>query len=389
MVRQLALGVIASAFAVHSTAQANVEGFTFPGAESKVMLQAIVEAGTTSACGLREAPHLIEHLLLSDTQYGASPVDAILSLRKGGISLSATTHLDYTEYTLEGSADKAAQMEDALIAFLGRRSLPKAGFEQEKRVILNELRVSDDYRSSPTLFERFTATHSGATAPCAADATPFRDYSYPEVQQVFAEHYTPENIKLVAQAPEGLFNLAEVGRALSVSKDTPGLISQHGSQEVVGPTVLISQGKMLELVFPIAGRAELPADGARALADQIRLEVQADIRKTEGMYAARTFVDQGLKGGWIRLEVPGLAPHDAMRIADVAKGAISRISLHEHSTDPIWKAYGEVMALNPILDPIAAFEPSAKVNGKHAALAFLGVCLAALVAPFLRKKQSR
>lgn len=45
-------------------------------------LEAIVSVGTTTTCGMREAPHLIEHLLLSGTEYGETPVDAVITLRE-------------------------------------------------------------------------------------------------------------------------------------------------------------------------------------------------------------------------------------------------------------------------------------------------------------------
>lgn len=105
---------------------------------------------------------MIEHLLLSGTIYGENPVDAVIALPAKGIKLSKLTRSDFTQFTLEGPADKAKLMGQAIATFLGQSLLPKAGFEHEKHAIIHELRAPKSYVSSPTFYERFIAATAGA-----------------------------------------------------------------------------------------------------------------------------------------------------------------------------------------------------------------------------------
>lgn len=365
--------------AIIQSTQAGVQTLELPPPAQTVQLKAVIEAGTTSHCGMREAPHLIEHLLLSDTRYGETPVDAMLSLRAQGISLSAVTHSDFTEYTLEGPATKAEKMTEAMMVFLSRRSLPKMSFEREKRSILSELRADTGYVSSPSLYERFIAMNADGQRPCAADSTRFMDYDYDGVQAVYEQLYTPATIQLVAQADAEVFDLDAIASTVPRRKAVSAPTSQYGTRETVSTLTVVGNPGQLELIFPIEGRASFPQDGAEALADQIRLEVQSYLRKKYQLYSARTFVDQSLKGGWIRLEVPGMEQRSASEVRDVAEAAINNVDIGQFSADPVWKVRGSIQPSKPIAAPIMTAPPQQR-GWLTAVLALFGGWLSSLYA---------
>lgn len=335
------------------SAEAGIESTVVPHPAPTVTLQAIVGVGTTSACGMREAPHLIEHLVLSSTEYGESPVDAILSLRSKGITLSALTRSDFTQFTLVGPADKSDQMEKALMTFLGRASLPKAGFEREKHAILNELRASESYTSSPSFYERFIAVSAGGAEPCVADQKPFLSYDLGEVQSVYERFYTASNIKLIAMGKPTTFNLKSIASAISRAPGTR-TGEEIGKRENAKSIRLLGSNDKVEIIFPIAGRQDLPEDAANAYADQARLELQAHIRREFQLYTARSFVDQSIRGGWIRLEVPGISAAKADDLVAVATKAMGMINSTEYGADPVWQAHGYHRVNSPIGTPIVS-----------------------------------
>ncbi|HBO2935332.1 TPA: insulinase family protein [Pseudomonas aeruginosa] len=344
---------ILALFAVStSTALAGGGTLSVPLRDQPVKLQAIVSVGTTSVCGMREAPHLIEHLLLSDTHLGETPVDAILALRAKGIKLSALTRSDFTEYTLEGPASKASAMGEALVTFLSRPSIPKTGFEREKRVIVSEVMADSTYVSSPTLYERFVAAKAGGHASCSADSQRLLDYRFEDVQSVYRTYYTPDTVRILASAEPGVFDLGAISQAIWERKGIETVSSHNGTRETASALEVFGRPGIVELIFPISGRATLPSDAANALADQARLEVQAYIRRTHQLYAARSFVDQSIQGGWIRIEVPGLGNDEAQRLATIAQAAMRSIDLSLYGEDPLWQSYGASTALDPVGAPV-------------------------------------
>lgn len=318
-----------------------------------VTLQALVTVGTTATCGMREAPHLIEHLLLSGTEYGESPVDAVLALRAKSIKLSAVTRSDFTLYTLEGPLDTAKLMEHAMVTFLGQSSLPTSGFEREKRVILHEVRAPESYVSSPTFYERFIAANAGGAKPCIADTSPFLSYRYDQVQSAYTRLYTVSTIKLIAQAPPHTFDLDAISTAIMGDRVLAPPI-QPGTRELASEAEVLGSAGQVELIFPIEGRAGLPEDAANAYADQARLELQAHIRSKYQLYTTRSFVDQSLQGGWIRLEVPDIDRAHSLELVQVAASAMAKVDPRDYGTDPVWQALGANRARPPAGPPVVA-----------------------------------
>lgn len=360
MVKRFSLAAIC--MATIPVAVASVETSLSPMPDQQVALRAIVAAGTTTVCGMREAPHLIEHLVLSHTIYGETPVDAVLSLRAQGIKLSATTRSDFTEYTMEGPPHSALLMGEAMATFLGRSSLPKMGFEREKRTIIREVKAQQDYVSSPTFYERFISLHAGGNRPCVADGMRFRDYQFDRVQAEFERLYTVGNIRLVAQAEPGTFNLSTIATAIDRRDTAAILTSQDGQREPAESLTVEGRDGLVELLFPIAGRSSLPNDAANEMADQARLHVQAHIRREYQLYTARTFVDQSLQGGWIRLEVPDIARDKADELLLIAHQAMSAVDITQHQSDPVWKAIGSNLTPKPFAKAVIA-EPTSTHEG--------------------------
>lgn len=318
------------------------------------VLQAIVNVGTTSSCGLREAPHLIEHLLLSDTQYGDNPVDAVVSLRAQGIKLTALTRSDYTQFTLEGPPEKADLMGRALATFLGRSLLPISGFEREQRAILHELRAPESYVSTPTFYERFIAVTAGGVEPCAADMKAFVDYRFDEVQSAYDQLYTAANFKLVAKSNPGTFDLSAISAGILHGHSGTPVNSQPGVREDGKSIRVIGNNHEVEIIFPIAGRQSLPEDAAYAYADQARLELQAYIRQKFQLYTARSFVDQSIRGGWIRFEIPDVAPEQTQDLVAIAQAAMGKIRPTEYNNDVVWQSYGSQRDASPVRAPMVA-----------------------------------
>jgi hypothetical protein len=334
---------------------ASIQTTLAPMQEQPVVLMAIIEVGTTSLCGLRDAPHLIEHLLLSDTRYGANPVDAVVSLRAQGIKLTAMTHSDFTEYTLEGPASMASTMGDALVTFLSRASIPKSGFEREKKAILNEIRAPDSYVSEPTFYEQFIAYWANGDLLCSSDPIPFLAYDYDSVQEAYDLLYTQDRIKLVGQAATGTFDLDAIAAKLTrPDTSTYTLNPKDGNRGKPKRITPIGRPGLVEVIYPIAGRDKLSADAAQELADQARFAVQAHIRNTYQLYTARTFVDQSLHGGWLRLEVPGLDKAATGEVMTVAGQGMDQVIVDRFSADPIWRAFGEGRTDIPLLLGVVA-----------------------------------
>lgn len=355
MVKRFAIAALFAASI--PTANAEPQTSLTPLAEQSASIHVFIGVGTTSACGLREAPHLIEHLLLSNTAYGENPVDAVLSLRARGIKLTATTHSDFTEFVLEGPASTAPEMEHALTTFLGRTSLPNIGFEREKKTIAREVRAGLDYISSPTFYERFIGVYAHGDKPCSADSKRFLDYTLEEVQRVYERFYVNDNIRVVAEAEPGTFDLSAIAHSISRPSSGLNLDAQNQKQEYAQSLLIEGREGLVEVLFPIQGRASLPADAAAALADQARLEVQAHIRREYQLYSARTFIDQSLSGGWIRLEVPELQSEKAAEIAHLAEAAMNSVQTDEYHHDPLWVSLGSKLSSQAVGAPIIAEPP--------------------------------
>ncbi len=321
--------LLACLLSAASTAGASIQVVEQPVAVATVSLSVVAKVGMTSTCGMREAPHLIEHLLLSETEYGETPADAIGALLNHSVRLSAITGSDYTKFTFEGPPASATVIERALLTFLARPSLPRSGFEREKRAIISEVRAPDDYKSTGSVYERYLHEYAGAAPACGADSLALIEYPYPAVNDLFQAAYSEPNLMLITTAPAGTFRLDMLANAITVSRDSeaPSLTSQDRFQGPTNESPLVLYGRpgLVEIIYPVKGLADLSSTSASLLADKVRFAIQAHIRREFGLYHARTFLDQSLKGGWLRIEVPGLENENAQRVLEVAQDVIDNV----------------------------------------------------------------
>lgn len=324
--------LLACLLSAASTAGASIQVVEQPSVAT-VSLSVVAKVGMTSTCGMREAPHLIEHLLLSETEYGETPADAIGALLNHSVRLSAITGSDYTKFTFEGPPASATVIERALLTFLARPSLPRSGFEREKRAIISEVRAPDDYKSTGSVYERYLHEYAGAAPACGADSLALIEYPYPAVNDLFQAAYSEPNLMLITTAPAGTFQLDMLANAISVSRgsEAPSLTSQDRFQGPTNESPLELYGRpgLVEIIYPVKGLADLSSTSAGLLADKVRFAIQAHIRREFGLYHARTFLDQSLKGGWLRIEVPGLDNENAQSVLQVAQDVIDNVQASE------------------------------------------------------------
>lgn len=375
LVKRLAAAATLSAMATCVMADRNT--MSLPAPTQPAELHVVVTAGMTSACGLREAPHLIEHMLLSDTRYGDNPVEAMLTLKDEGITLKAFTLLDYTHFTLSGPVSKVELMGEALAEFLGRSSIPRMGFEREKHAILNELRQTNQYVSRGSLFERFVAMHAGGPKACPADDKPLVLYQFAEVDELYRQLYTADSLHLAGVNVPADFDLPGLLNRITQGKAVNKAVIESASTQTTNDLSIIAPPGITEIIFPIQGRARLPNDAAMAIAERMRLEIQAYLRNELGLYSARSFVDQGLSGGWIRLEIPSLPTGMAEEVAAIAQQAATRIDVSFYNDDVVWSMLGGGIADETIMRHIVAPPPADRLVGWRAfvakVLSFIGI----------------
>lgn len=266
------------------------------------MLRATVGVGMLDACGYREAPHIIEHLLLSDTQFGATAADMMVSLNEHGIALEAVTRQDFTEYVIHGPSIKAALIEEAAIAILARSQLPSAGFETEIKAILLEHNASSNYVSRGAYFEQYAAVHHGAPAPCPDDTTELVKYSHANVQDYYDAFYVQDNISLLSVGPSSDLDVARVAERIVQARPDPGLVQRYTGERLRIDAIQTAQFPgTLEVLFAVPGRDTLPHYFAQQLAETLRLQLQAYLREAPVAYQARSVVHQSRGAGWVSL----------------------------------------------------------------------------------------
>lgn len=268
----------------------------------EVVLRATVGVGMLDACGYRESPHIIEHLLLSDTQFGATAADMMVSLHEHGIALEAVTRQDFTEFVLHGPASKAAIIEEAAIAILARPQLPSSGFETEINAILLEHNASSNYVSRGAYFEQYAAVHHSAPAPCPDDTAELVKYSHANVQDYYDAFYVHDNISLLSVGPTSDLDVTRVAERIAQARPDPEQIQRYTGERLRVNAIKTAQFPgTLEVLFAVPGRDTLPHYIAQQFAETLRLQLQAYLRKAPVAYQARSVVHQSMGAGWVSL----------------------------------------------------------------------------------------
>lgn len=272
----------------------------------ELVLRAEINAGTLDACGARETPHLIEHLLLSETAYGETPADMMLALSKHGVSLRAVTKQDYTEFVLSGPETAGEEIERAMSEILARPNLPESSVDREVDAILMELGQSARYRSKPHAFEAYSARNFGTQPPCGQDAIALKNLPHAETLAVFERLYVAENIKLVAVGPASKLSIERLASAIENARPRGMAVARITTLPEQREDVIVNEypesgAGRLEFLIAIGGREAIPPLVAKNLAEQLRLEAMASLRRAPASYTVKSVLHQSNSGGWISL----------------------------------------------------------------------------------------
>lgn len=322
------VAAVAAVFALTGHAQAiEVTRIERPG---PLVIRVEVNYGLLDSCGQRETPHLIEHLVLSETFAGATGPDLMANLWRSGISLDAVTRQDFTEFTLEGPASEAALMAMALTATLGRPNLPESAFDREIEAIRLELKAEPGFASKPAEFETFTAKHIvGAPLACTGEEASVEMVPHAGIQEAFKRAYVSENLALTVVGPANSIDAHALARQLENSRGHGQATVRKvtSSADPVDEAVIIgeSDGDLgyFEARVVIPGRQGMNSAKAAIYAETLRLAMQAVLRKDAATYHVTSVVQQSNSAGWISL-VADVHPTKAAFYLDPVRETIDR-----------------------------------------------------------------
>lgn len=309
-----------------ATCQASANQFIEIDRPGPIAVRVEVDYGLLDSCGARELPHLIEHVVLSETKFGSTPADLIAAMASKGVRASAITRQDFTEFTFEGSPGTGPLIEEVIMATLGRKELPVAAQDREVEAIRLELGAPVGFASQSHPFEAWSEKHiSGSQVACHAETRPVADLRAEEVQAAFDSHYGTANYSITAVGPVGEIDGPSLLNRLRQSRPevTPPIrklsagsvpLETEASGEVSG-----SDTGLFEVLLAIPGRLALPPAKAREAAEMARLALQAQLRKEPVSYTVKAIVHQSNRAGWVSLSTP--LPMDMQ--ARVSKNATS------------------------------------------------------------------
>jgi hypothetical protein len=270
-----------------------------------------VDYGLLDSCDAREVPHIIEHVLLSETRFGKTPADFISALGQKGVRVSAVTRQDFTEYVFEGPPGTGPLIHDAVVETLGRAKLPTDSIAREIEAIRLEVGGMPGFVSQSHPFEEWAYTHiPGAQKACQNTGVPVSDFSHANFSDKFEQFYGSSNYRLSVVAPAGELNIQELSDALFSLRPkakTPVRVTNVVTTPMPVLTA-VETGKdesgVLEVLIGIPGRNALIPGKAREAADEIRIAVQAALREQPVAYTARVIVHQSNTAGWISVSSP-------------------------------------------------------------------------------------
>lgn len=305
MSRLLSLtGAILFAFTSHAAADIPVTQIDRDGA---IAVRVEVDYGLLDSCEAREIPHIIEHLVLSDTRYGTTPADFIESLAKLGVRASAVTRQDFTEYSFEGTRQSAAVIQEAIMQTLGRAALPENSIAREMAAIGLETGNVGHAFGQAHPFEPWAHTYiPGSPAPCPSlGQNP--DYSYQRVAESYQRHYGAAAFGITVVAPAGTFDGSKLAQALEAARPggstrapaAPAETSPLPATTQLEP--LEGEPAFFEVLIGIPGRKALPSIKAKEAAEAVRVAIQSKMRIQPAAYTAKAVLHQSNSAGWISI----------------------------------------------------------------------------------------
>ena len=301
----LAVGLAAA------TCQASANQFIEIDRPGPIAVRVEVDYGLLDSCGARELPHLIEHVVLSETKFGTTPADLIAALASKGVRASAITRQDFTEFSFEGRPGTGPLIEEVIMATLGRKELPVAALDREVEAIRLELGAPVGFASPSHPFEAWSEKHiSGSQVACHAETRPVADLRAEEVQAAFDSHYGTTNYSITVVGPAGEIDGASLLNRLRHSRPevSPPIRKLSASSvpletEAPGEVTATDTG-LFELLIAIPGRMALPPAKAREAAEMARLALQAELRRNPVSYTVKAIVHQSNRAGWVSLTTP-------------------------------------------------------------------------------------
>ena len=139
--------------------------------------------------------HFIEHMIFkgSERMQDSSLVDKI---REAGGHINATTTFDSTTFFVTVTTDKIFEIIDILAEAIMGPAFEKKGFEKEKDVIVNEIRISNDNPSreiSKMLFD-LAFTRSSYRFPIIGYEELFKTLTREDLINYHRTYYVPNNM---------------------------------------------------------------------------------------------------------------------------------------------------------------------------------------------------
>lgn len=305
MIRLLSL-TSAMLFACTSYAAAGIP-FIQIDREGAIAVRVEVDYGLLDSCEAREIPHIIEHLVLSETRYGSTPADFIETLAKQGVRATAVTRQDFTEYSFEGTRQSAAIIQDAIMQTLGRAALPENSLSREMAVIGLETGNLGSEFSQVHPFESWAYTHiPGSPAPCPSLGQN-ADYSFQKVAESYKRHYGAAAFSIAVVAPAGTFDGSKLAQLLEAARPG-GSTRAPAAPDETTPLPATTQLEPLdgepaffEVLIGIPGRKALPSIRAKEAAEAVRLAIQSKMRIQPAAYTAKAVLHQSNSAGWISI----------------------------------------------------------------------------------------
>ncbi len=219
-------------------------------------------------CGSRHEPvelggitHLIEHCVFKGTGRRSAMEIAVATDRLGGSFDAFTTH-EETGFAIKVIDDRVEEAFDLVAELLSDPLFADADLKSEKRVIIEEIKMSadsPDERLGDLFTERFFAGDP-LGRPIAGTPKTVRSFTRPEVKKYFDDRFHPQNLIIAAAGNiehDRLASLAE--KHFAGRKDTPAKLST--SEPRTTPSIVIKNDANLEqshfiIAFPFVNASD-------------------------------------------------------------------------------------------------------------------------------------
>jgi hypothetical protein len=273
-----------------------------------IVVRVEVNYGLLDSCDMREAPHVIEHLVLSETKFGRTPADLIATLARKGVRATAVTRQDFTEYVFEGAPGTGSLISQAVLETVGRSTLPISSAVREVEAIRLELGKGKGFVSESHAFEQWAYEHIlGTPKPCMDSSVPVDEFSHAKFSDLFQNHYGVNTYSLTVAGPGAEIDAAALADGLRKRRPGGVALPRITSTQISPMDEYIpvagggSNVGLIEVLVGIDGRKTFPPSAAKLVAEALRVEIQTQLRHQPIGYTAKTVVHQSNTAGWISI----------------------------------------------------------------------------------------